>query len=137
MAHSHSWQCDAAELVPLRVVLSTGLRDSHHRMAASFQRARDPGDQGWSCVTFSDLALESFCQFHRVDLIYCGRGPHKEVKGQNHWEISWNLTSPHSDVCKVTFTTSELLYHVLLVPYSIAIHPPRGSGVGAGEGRED
>lgn len=74
MAHSHSWQCDAAELVPLRVVLSTGLRDSHRRMAASFQKARDPGDLGWSCVTFSDLALEIILSVPqgRPDLLWPG-----------------------------------------------------------------
>lgn len=74
MAHSHSWQCDAADLVPLRVVLSTGLRDSHHRLAASFQRVRDPGDHGWTWVTFSDLALEIILSVPqgRPDLLWQG-----------------------------------------------------------------
>ena len=49
---------------------------------------------------------------------------------QDHWGDVLEAdhhTSSHSDVCKLASSMSELLYHMLSVPYSVAIHSPRGS----------
>lgn len=106
------------------------------------QRMRDPRGHGWSWDTFSDLALEIILSLPWGSPAALWQGTMRRCEwvpeGRDHWEMSRKL--PHFSscgVCKGISSTSEPFYHVLSVPYGLAILPTSGSWIVKGKGRED